>query len=81
MCAGPSLAAYLIALRSGTLGQARGVAFGSIIATQLAQTLDAGWAEVVLTPSVLTAVAGSAGVLLAALTVPPIRAFLTLGTP
>ncbi|HEV2404682.1 MAG TPA: cation-transporting P-type ATPase, partial [Ktedonobacterales bacterium] len=81
LTAGPSLAAYLIALRSGTLGQARGVAFGSIIATQLAQTLDAGWAEGSLTPSVLTAVAGSASVLLAALTVPPIRDFLTLGTP
>jgi magnesium-transporting ATPase (P-type) len=81
LTAGPSLAAYLIALRSGTLGQARGVAFGSIIATQLAQTLDAGWAEGSLTPSVLTAVAGSAGVLLAALTVPPIRDFLALGTP
>ena len=81
LTAGPSLAAYLLALRTGTLPQARGVAFGSIIATQLAQTLDAGWSEGSLTRSVLTAVGGSAGVLLAALTFPPVRDFLTLGTP
>ena len=79
--AGPSLAAYLLALGTGTLAQARGVAFGSIIATQLAQTLDAGRSEGSLTRSVLTAVGGSAGVLLAALTLPPLRDFLSLGTP
>jgi cation-transporting ATPase I len=81
LTAGPSLAAYLLALRTGTLAQARGVAFGGVIGTQLAQTLDAGWSEGSLTRSVVTAVGGSAGVLLAALTVPILRDFLALGTP
>jgi magnesium-transporting ATPase (P-type) len=78
--AAPSLTAYLIAL-SGGLPSARSVAFASIVATQLAQTLDAGWAEGSLTRPVLGAVAGSAGVLIAALTVPPMRDVLSLVTP
>jgi magnesium-transporting ATPase (P-type) len=78
--AAPSLAAYLIAL-SGGLPSARSVAFASIVATQLAQTLDAGWAEGSLTRPVLGAVTGSAGVLIAALTVPPMRDVLSLVTP
>jgi hypothetical protein len=40
--AAPALAAYLVALRSGGLPQARAVAFASIVATQLAPTLDLG---------------------------------------
>jgi len=79
--AAPALAAYALALRSGGLPQARTVAFASIVATQLAQTLDAGRAEGGLTRSVLGAVAGSAGLLLAALTVRPLRGFLGLITP
>jgi magnesium-transporting ATPase (P-type) len=78
--AAPSLVAYLIAL-SGGLPSARSVAFASIVATQLTQTLDAGWAEGSLTRPVLGAVAGSAGVLIAALTVPPMRDVLSLVTP
>lgn len=79
--AAPALAAYFLALRSGGLPEARTVAFASIVTTQLAQTLDAGRAEGGLTRSVLGAVAGSAGLLLATLTVRPLRDFLGLVTP
>jgi calcium-translocating P-type ATPase len=79
--AGPSLVAYLLALRSSGLPEARSVAFGSIVATQLAQTLDVGRVEGSLTRSVFGAVVGSAGVLVAALTFPPLRNFLSLATP
>jgi magnesium-transporting ATPase (P-type) len=75
----PALGAYLLAQRRGGLGQAGSVAFGTVVATQLAQTLDAGWAEAGLDRSVAGAVAGSAGVLGAALTVPPVRDLLGLG--
>jgi hypothetical protein len=63
------------------LPEARSVAFASIVANQLAQTLDAGWSEGNLTRSVLGAVGGSTAVLLATLTVPPLRNFLNLVTP
>src|SRR6266567_4260385 len=79
--AGPALVSYLIMLGSSTLPEARTVAYASIIATQLAQTLDAGRSEGGLTRSVFAAVAGSTGVLLATLTIPPLRDFLTLVTP
>ncbi len=77
----PTLAAYLIALRSGSVPVASTVAFTSIIATQLAQTLDVGWAEEGLSSSVLGAVAGSAGLLAATFTIPPLRNFLGLAMP
>jgi len=79
--AAPTLAAYLLALRSGSLSEARTVAFASIVATQLAQTLDAGRAEGGLSRSVLGAVAGSAGMLVAALVVRPLRGFFGLAIP
>jgi cation-transporting ATPase I len=79
--AAPSLAAYLLALRSGGLPEARTVAFASIVATQLAQTLDAGRVEGGLNRSVLGAVSGSAGLLVAALTLRPLRDFFGLTTP
>jgi len=79
--AAPALAAFIITLRSTGLAEARSVAFASIVATQLAQTLDAGRTEETLTRSVLGAVAGSTGLLLATLTVPPLRTFLGLVTP
>jgi calcium-translocating P-type ATPase len=81
LTAGPSLAAYALALGSGTLPQARAVAFGGIVATQLAQTLDAGRAEGTLTRGVLVAVGGSTGVLVGALTIPPLRDLLALAMP
>lgn len=77
----PTLAAYGMMLGTSTLPQARSVAYASVIATQLAQTLDTGWAEGRLTPAVLSAVAGSVGVLLATFTVPPLRDFLGLILP
>ncbi len=49
--------------------------------TQLAQTLDAGRVVGGLTRPVLAAVGGSLGVLLATLTVPPLRNFLGLVMP
>ncbi len=77
----PTLGAYLLALGHGGLPQARTVAFASIVATQLAQTLDAGRNEDGLSRGVLAAVGGSAGLLLVALTVPPVRDFLALTAP
>ncbi|GAC1635476.1 MAG: calcium-translocating P-type ATPase, PMCA-type [Chloroflexota bacterium] len=79
--AGPSLVAYFVMLGSAGLPEARSVAFASVVATQLAQTLDAGRSEGNLTRSVFGAVAGSAGLLVAALTVSPLRTFLGLVTP
>lgn len=77
----PSLAAYGIMTALGSLPQARSVAYGCIIATQLAQTLDAGRAEGTLTRTVGFAVTGSAAVLLATFTIPPLRTFLSLVMP
>jgi cation-transporting ATPase I len=74
----PSLAAFLIALRSGGLPLARTTAFASIVATQLAQTFDVGGDEAGLTRSVRGVAIGSAGVLLATLTMQPLRGFLDL---
>jgi hypothetical protein len=77
----PSLAAYLAAL--GTLGMpaAGSVAFASIVATQLAQTITLGRNADGFSRSVLGAVVGSTGLLVAALTVGPLRAFLNLTPP
>ncbi|MBV9455663.1 MAG: cation-transporting P-type ATPase, partial [Rubrobacter sp.] len=79
--AAPSLAAYLIALRTSSAAEARSVAFASIVATQLAQTLEAGRAEDGLSRSVVGAVVGSGGLLVAALTLRPLRDFLALAPP
>jgi calcium-translocating P-type ATPase len=75
----PALAAFLLAQRSGSVEQASSVAFGTVVATQLAQTLDAGWTEGSLNRSVLGAVAGSTGLLAATLTVGGLRDLLGLG--
>ncbi len=79
--AAPALAAYLVALGTGGLPQARAVAFASIVTTQLAQTLDAGRTGDGLTRPVVAAVAASGGLLVAALTVPALRALLLLAAP
>jgi calcium-translocating P-type ATPase len=78
---GPALVSYLIMLGSSTLPEARSVAYASAIATQLAQTFDAGRAEGRLTRSVFGAVAGSAGMLIATLGVPFLRTFFDLVMP
>ena len=77
----PSLAAFAITLAVSGLPQARTVAFASIVATQLAQTLKAGWVEGGLTPPVFGAVAASAGFLVVAIWVPTLRSLLTLTIP
>jgi len=77
----PALASYLIMLGVNMLPEARSVAFANFVATQLAQTLDSGWAEGSLTRPVFGAVAGSVGVLLAAFTFPSLRDFLQLVMP
>ncbi len=79
--AAPALAAYLVALGTGGLPQARAVAFASIVTTQLAQTLDAGRTGDGLTRPVVAAVAASGGLLVAALTVPALRDLLLLAAP
>jgi magnesium-transporting ATPase (P-type) len=77
----PSLAAY--ALMNGLAGpvQASAVGFASIIATQLAQTLEVGGVEGTLSRSVVGAVGTSTGMLLSVLLVPPLRTFLGLANP
>jgi magnesium-transporting ATPase (P-type) len=77
----PALTAYLAAGRTGGAGQANAVAFGTIVTTQLSQTLDVGRTEGILNRSVLSAVAGSAAMLGSALLVPPLRRVLGLVPP
>jgi calcium-translocating P-type ATPase len=77
----PALTAYLLTRRLADSGQAGSVAFGTIVATQLSQTLDAGWAEGNLSQSVLGAVAASAGLLVSAMTLQPLRNLLRLTLP
>jgi len=76
----PALVSYLIMLPS-SMPQARTVAYASIVATQLAQTLDVGRYEGGLTRSVFAAVVCSAAVLMATLTIPSLRSFLNLVAP
>jgi magnesium-transporting ATPase (P-type) len=52
LTAGPTLAAYLAARQLGSAGLAGSVAYSTVIATQLAQTLDAGRTEGMLTAPV-----------------------------
>jgi hypothetical protein len=73
----PALAAHLLA-RGGGLPAAGTVAYASIVATQLAQTLDTGWAAGRIDQTVLGAVAGSAGLLGASVALRPLRALLGL---
>jgi magnesium-transporting ATPase (P-type) len=77
----PSLAGYLFEHAGTGPAQARAVAFTGVVATQLAQTLDAGRVGGTFSRSVSEAVGGSAALLLASVTVPPLRDFLGLLTP
>jgi len=70
-----------VALGTGSLPQARAVAFAGIVTTQLAQTLDAGRTGDGLTRPVVAAVAAWGGLLVAALTVPALRDLLLLAAP
>jgi magnesium-transporting ATPase (P-type) len=79
--AAPSIAAYLLALGSGNLAQARSVAFSAIVVTQLTQTLALGQAEGTLTRPVAAAVAASGGAMGLLLGVGPLRRFFDLVLP
>jgi cation-transporting P-type ATPase I len=79
--AAPALAAYALATRLGTPAQARSVAFGGIVATQLAQTVSLGRPGNSLTRPLVGAIAGSGGFALAAMVLPPLSGFLGLGLP
>jgi len=75
----PALAAYVLAARMG--GQGQTVAFTSIVATQLTQTVELGRSEGRLAPSVAGAVIASAGLLATAVLAAPLRSFLGLAAP
>jgi magnesium-transporting ATPase (P-type) len=77
----PSLAAFLVMQALARQAEAGSVAFTSVVATQLAQTLEVGRVEGTLSPQVLGAVAGSLAVLFATVTFPPLRNVLGLQTP
>jgi calcium-translocating P-type ATPase len=77
----PSIAAFLASGPRRDPTRARGVAFSSIVTTQLAQTLALGRARGQLTRPVAAGVAGSAAVLGLALAAPPLRGFLGLAAP
>jgi cation-transporting ATPase I len=77
--AAPALAAALAAPILG--GQAGTVAFGALIATQLAQTVQSGRVRDTLSVPVIAAVGASGGALALSLSLPPLRAFLQLPPP
>jgi magnesium-transporting ATPase (P-type) len=77
----PSLGAFLLMQGLGRAAEAGSVAFTSVVATQLAQTLEVGRVEGILSRQVVGAVAGSLVVLLGTVTFPPLRNLLGLQTP
>jgi magnesium-transporting ATPase (P-type) len=78
----PSLGAYLFMQTSGGgPAQASAVAFTGVVAVQLAQTLDAGRVQGLLSRSVVNAVAASMGLLVGTVALPPVRDALGLITP
>jgi calcium-translocating P-type ATPase len=76
-----SFLAYMLAARTISPEAGRNTAYLSVVATQLAQTVDIGRAEGRLTPSVAGAIAGSVAVLGATVTVPGLRRFLGVASP
>jgi cation-transporting P-type ATPase I len=77
----PSLASFIFTHQTSGAEQARAVAFTTVIATQLAQTLEVGLVEGSLSPPVMGAVGVSAIMLGAAVGIPPVRNFLGLMSP
>lgn len=78
----PSVVAYVATLMTtGNPLHARSVAFASVVSTQLAQTLDAGYAERGLTLPVLQAVTVSGAMLAAAFGVPVLQSTFGLAMP
>ena len=77
----PSLVAYFVTHGTSGPQQASAVAFTSVVANQLAQTLEVGRVEGILSRSVVYAVAGSVALLVSSVTVPPVRNFLGVVSP
>jgi calcium-translocating P-type ATPase len=77
----PSLGAFLTMQAFGGPAQASAAAFTSVVATQLAQTLDVGRVEGTLSRSVVNAVGGSVALLVSTVMLPPLRAPLGLVAP
>jgi magnesium-transporting ATPase (P-type) len=77
----PALAAYLLTLRTAGMAQARTVGFASIVATQLSQTLDTARSREGSNRTLFASVAGSGGLLTAALFFPRARTLLELALP
>jgi magnesium-transporting ATPase (P-type) len=77
----PSLGAYLVMRALGGPEQASAAAFTSVVSTQLAQTLEVGRVEGLLSRSVVNAVGASVGLLVAAVTLPPVRNTFGLVSP
>jgi calcium-translocating P-type ATPase len=77
----PTLGGYLFMHGTGNPAQANAVAFASVVATQLAQTLDAGRVQGAISRSVINTVGVSGAILGTAITFPPVRDFLGLTTP
>jgi magnesium-transporting ATPase (P-type) len=73
----PAIGAYYASLGLGA-PVARTVGFASIVATQLAQTLNSGWSGVRASWSIVGAVVASTALLVASLTFPPLRNLLML---
>jgi cation-transporting P-type ATPase I len=76
----PAFAVFAASL-SGGAQRAQSVAFGGIVSTQLAQTVELGLAEGRLSASVAGAVGVSAAILVALYQLPPLRTFLGLAAP
>jgi calcium-translocating P-type ATPase len=77
----PSLAAFLLMQGLGGPQQAGAVAFTTVVATQLAQTLEVGRVEGTLSRPVVGAVSTSFAILFGTVTFPPLRNMLGLQTP
>jgi magnesium-transporting ATPase (P-type) len=74
----PSLVAYVLAALTGPPAAASTVAFATIVTTQLGQTVELGLSEGRLSAPVAGAVGGSLAFMAAAVSLPPLRAFLGL---
>ena len=70
-----------IPLANPVIARRRAVAFTSVVACQLAQTLEMGRTEGRLSPEVLGAVAASGAFVLAAQMLPPFQRFFGLALP
>jgi calcium-translocating P-type ATPase len=77
----PTFGSYLFMQSLGNPVQANSVAFASVVATQLAQTLDVGWVQGTMSRSVRNAVGVSGAVLLSTLMLPGLRGFFGLMPP